>query len=135
MNDNKEQPKISVIIPVYNMEKFIRECLDSVISQSMHDLEIICIDNGSTDSSGQILDEYAAKDSRLIVVHKPNDGLSSRNVGMERVSGEYVIFLDGDDFIEPEMTHKLLTTCIKKQKKLALIWCSFYTESTAAIRI
>lgn len=101
MNDNWKQPRISVIIPVYNMEKFVRECLDSVISQSMRDLEIICIDNGSTDSCGQILDEYAAKDSRFIVIHKERDGVSSRNVGMERVSGEYVIFLDGDDFWSP----------------------------------
>ena len=98
MNDIKKQPKISVIIPVYNVEKFIRECLDSVVSQSMQDMEIICVDNGSTDSSGQILDEYAAKDSRFIVIHKPHDNIAVRNSGFEKATGEYTIFLDGDDF-------------------------------------
>lgn len=101
MNDIKKQPKISVIIPVYNVEKFIRECLDSVVSQSMRDLEIICVDRGSTDSSGQILDEYAAKDSRFIVIHKDHDDVSSRSIGIDHSTGEYIIFLDGDDFWSP----------------------------------
>ncbi len=93
--------KISIIIPVYNVESYLRECLDSVINQTFHDLEIICIDDGSTDGSGAILDEYAARDTRFVVVHRENRGIScSRNEGLEHATGESVLFLDSDDALE-----------------------------------
>lgn len=91
---------ISVIIPVYNVESFLRECLDSVRAQLCTDWEAICIDDGSTDRSGAILDEYAAMDGRFRVIHKPNEGVSvARNLGLSMAGGEYVCFVDGDDTV------------------------------------
>lgn len=90
--------KISVIIPVYNVAQYIRHCVDIVLRQTYRNLEIILVDDGSTDNSGQICDEYAATDSRIRVIHKPNGGLSdARNVGTEIATGDYLIFLDSDD--------------------------------------
>jgi glycosyltransferase involved in cell wall biosynthesis len=91
-------PKISVIIPVYNVEPYLRECLDSVINQSLKDIEIICVDDGSPDNSGKILDEYASKDKRIQVIHKQNEGVGlARNDGIRAASGKYVCFMDPDD--------------------------------------
>ncbi len=96
-------PKVSVIIPVYNVEKYLRKCLDSVINQTYTNLEIICIDDGSPDNSGAILDEYAQKDSRIIVIHQENSGVSAaRNRGLDIATGEYIAFVDSDDWLEPE---------------------------------
>lgn len=92
--------KISVIIPVYNVEKYLKRCLDSVINQTYKNLEIILIDDGSTDKSGNICDEYAAKDKRIIVIHKENGGLSdARNKGLDICTGDYISFIDSDDWI------------------------------------
>lgn len=96
-------PKISIIIPVYNVEKYIKRCLDSIINQTLKELEIICIDDGSTDGSGQILDEYSQNDSRIKVIHKQSEGQGiARNIGLEYATGEYIGFVDSDDWIEPE---------------------------------
>lgn len=92
---------ISVIIPVYNMEDYIRQCIDSVINQTYKNLEIILVDDGSKDRSGEICEEYAKKDCRVKVIHKENGGLSSaRNAGMDIATGKYIIFVDADDFLE-----------------------------------
>lgn len=97
------RPKISIIIPVYNVEKYLRRCLDSVLSQTFQDWQAVCVDDGATDTSGKILDEYAACDKRFVVVHKKNGGLSdARNTGLEKASGRYVLYLDSDDFIHPQ---------------------------------
>ena len=94
-------PAISVIIPVYNVEPYLRECLDSVVNQTFRDLEIICINDGSTDGSPEILKEYAAKDNRIQIVTKENGGLNSaRNAGLDRVTGEYFAILDSDDWLD-----------------------------------
>ena len=91
-------PKISIIIPVYNSGKTLRRCVDSVISQTLIDFECIMIDDGSTDESGGICDDYVGRDSRFRVFHKDNGGVSSaRNVGLENMKGEYVVFIDSDD--------------------------------------
>ena len=96
-----ENPKISVIIPVYNVEKFLRECLDSVVNQTMRDIEIICVNDGSTDNSLDILKEYAAKDDRIIVINQTNGWLSAaRNNGLKIARGEYIQFVDSDDYLE-----------------------------------
>lgn len=96
----KNEVTVSVVIPVYNVEKYLRECVDSVLRQTYSSYEIILVDDGSIDSSGSICDEYAAKDSRISVVHKANGGLSSaRNAGLEKAEGKYVYFLDSDDYI------------------------------------
>ena len=93
--------KISVIIPVYNVEKYLKRCLDSVVNQTYKNLEIILVDDGSTDKSGNICDEYAAKDKRIIVIHKENGGLSdARNKGLDICTGDYISFIDSDDWIE-----------------------------------
>ena len=94
-----ENPKISLIIPVYNVEKFLRECLDSVVNQTMRDIEIICINDGSTDGSLDILKKYAAKDDRIIVINQTNGWLSAaRNSGLKIARGEYIQFVDSDDY-------------------------------------
>ncbi len=96
-------PKISVIIPVYNVEKYLRRCLDSVLNQSFSDWQAICVDDGSPDNCGKILNEYAERDNRFVVVHKENGGLSdARNVGIEYATGKYVMYVDSDDFIHPQ---------------------------------
>ena len=97
-------PKVSIIIPVYQVESYIRTCIDSVLAQSLKDLEIICVDDGSTDSSPAILDDYASKDSRVKVIHKPNRGYGhSMNVGYEAATGEYIGIVESDDYILPDM--------------------------------
>lgn len=90
---------VSVIVPVYNVEKFIHQCIDSILCQTYKAFEVVLVDDGSLDSSGIICDEYAKKDCRVSVIHKENGGLSdARNVGLECAKGEYVIFVDSDDF-------------------------------------
>ena len=102
---------VSVIIPVYNVEKYLAECLDSVISQDIQDMEIICVNDGSTDSSGEILKTYARKDDRIKVVSQENKGLSSaRNIGIEYAKGEYLLFLDSDDCLAEFVLKELYET-------------------------
>lgn len=101
---------VSVIIPVYNSEKYLSECLESVANQSYHNIEIILIDDGSHDNSGTICDEFAAKDERIKVIHKENGGVSSaRNVGLAIMSGVYVTFVDSDDYIKNNMIEQMLS--------------------------
>ena len=96
-------PKISIIIPMYGVEKYLRRCLDSVQNQTFKDWQAICVDDGSPDKSGEIAEEYASRDKRFIVVHKENGGLSdARNFGMPYAKGEYIMYLDSDDFIHPQ---------------------------------
>ena len=102
------EPKISVVIPVYNVERYLAECVDSVLEQTMGDFEIILVDDGATDSSGAMCDDYAARDPRVRVIHRPNGGLSAaRNTGLDAAAGEYVYFLDSDDYIAPNTLQKL----------------------------
>ena len=107
------QPKISIIIPMYNVEKYLRRCLDSVLNQTFSDWQAICVDDGSPDNSGKIAEEYAAQDSRFVVVHKENGGLSdARNAGFTKADGKYIMYLDSDDFIHPqtmEIAYKAIT--------------------------
>lgn len=100
---------ISVIIPIYKVEEYLRECVDSVIGQSYSDLEIILVDDGSPDCCGAICDEYAEKDSRITVIHKKNGGQSeARNVGLDMATGKYVCFVDSDDYIEKNAIKELV---------------------------
>lgn len=100
--------KVSIIIPVYNIEKHLKQCLDSVINQSLQEIEIICVNDGSTDNSPQILEEYAQKDDRIIIINKSNEGLAAaRNTGMSYAKGEYIGFVDSDDWVELDMYEKL----------------------------
>lgn len=100
---------ISIIIPIYKVEPYLRRCVDSVLAQTYTDLEIILVDDGSPDNCGAICDEYAAKDPRIKVIHKQNGGLSdARNAGLDIMTGRYVGFVDSDDWIEPQMYERLM---------------------------
>lgn len=103
-------PTVSIIVPVYKVEKFLRECVDSVLSQTFTDFELILVDDGSPDGCPSICDEYAASDTRVISLHKQNCGLSSaRNYGMDRAKGKWIIFLDSDDLWgQPDGLRKLV---------------------------
>ena len=106
-------PLISVIVPIYNVEKYLDRCVDSIINQTYKNLEIILVDDGSPDNCPQMCDDYAKKDSRIKVVHKENGGLSdARNVGMEVATGEYVSFIDSDDYISLDFYETLLETIV-----------------------
>ena len=105
------RPLISVVIPVYNVAPYLRECLDSVLAQTFTDWEAICVDDGSTDASGAILDDYAAKDARFKVIHQENAGVSvARNAGLEKARGDNILFLDGDDLIPPNYLEAHVST-------------------------
>lgn len=106
---------VSVIIPVYNVEKYLKQCVDSVLSQTYQKLEIILVDDGSTDDSSHLCDEYAEKDSRVLVIHQKNGGLSmARNIGIQNLSGEYVVFLDSDDYWDDDKAIERLVDRVKK---------------------
>ena len=105
-------PKVSVIVPVYNMEKYLEECLDSIISQTLQDIEIICINDGSTDNSLTILQKYAQKDFRITIIDKQNEGVSAaRNKAIQTARGKYIQFLDSDDCIIPNTCETLYNQC------------------------
>ena len=109
-------PKISVIIPVYNTGVHLRKCLDSIVNQTYRNLEIILIDDGSTDASGTVCDEYAAKDNRVTVIHQPNGGVSkARNAGIDIATGDYYNFPDSDDYLEHDSYEYLLKLMDKHQ--------------------
>ena len=102
-------PLISVIVPVYNVETLLPRCVDSILTQTYECLEVLLVDDGSTDASGEICEQFAKKDTRIRVIHKENGGLSSaRNAGLDVASGDYIGFVDSDDWIEPEMYAEML---------------------------
>ena len=107
-------PKVSVIIPVYNVEKYLAQCLDSVINQTLKDIEIICINDGSTDDSLKILQDYAKKDDRIKVINQDNMGVSvARNKGIKSAKGEFICFVDADDFLQPDTCELTLNQILK----------------------
>lgn len=115
------KPLISVIVPVYNVEPYLRKCLDSIVNQTYKNLEIILVDDGSTDNSGIICDEYANKDNRIKVIHKANGGLSdARNKGLDIVKGEYTGFVDSDDYIAEDMYEYLYNFAIENDLDVAM---------------
>lgn len=120
---------ISVIVPVYNVEDYLDRCVESIINQTYKNLEIILVDDGSTDSSGKKCDSYALKDSRIKVFHKENGGVSSaRNMGIDSASGDYIGFVDGDDLLEPHMYELLVDNAEKYNVKISC--CQMQTENT-----
>lgn len=127
--------KISVIIPVYNVENYLKECLDSVCKQTLTDIEIICIDDGSTDNSLDILKEYASKDSRIKIITKENGGqATARNLGIKEAQGEYVAFVDSDDFIESDMFEKLYVKAKENNLDMAMCKIATYDHQTEEIK-
>ena len=95
--------KVSIIVPVYNVEKYLQRCIESILTQTETDFELLLIDDGSKDKSGLICDEYAQKDKRVNVIHKENGGVSSaRNLGIEKANGEWMCFIDADDYVRQD---------------------------------
>ena len=120
-------PAISIIVPIYNMEKLMRRCIDSLLAQTFTDYELLLIDDGSTDGSPAICDEYLQRDNRIRVYHKPNGGLSdARNYGLARAQGTYTIFADPDDWVSPEGLDRLYATAEREHADMTI--CDLYRE-------
>lgn len=128
-------PKVSIIVPVYNTEKYLCECVDSILSQTLTDLEVILVDDGSADSSPVICDGYAERDKRVKVIHQANAGLSAaRNCGLNIATGEFVAFVDSDDFIDENMYSAMVT--VAEEENAPLVICSgFYYSNVHKNRI
>lgn len=123
-------PALSIIVPVYNAEKYLCKCIDSILEQTFADFELILVDDGSRDASGAICDRYAARDGRVKVIHKENGGISSaRNAGLESARGGYVGFVDSDDWIAPEMYRRLYESAFGAHADIAM--CDFRRDSDA----
>lgn len=119
------QPKVSIVIPCYNVERYVRECMQSVVNQTLRDIEIICINDGSTDSTGEILREFANKDKRINLIEQSNGGYGvAVNRGIAQAKGEYIGIVESDDFINPTMYEKLYTKA--KQTNAELVKCNFF---------
>ncbi len=122
-------PKVSILVPIYNVEKFLPECLDSLISQTLKEIEIICINDGSTDSSPEIIKKYRRKDPRIVILDKKNSGYGdSMNRGLEKASGEYIGIVESDDFIDKDAFEKLYN--IAKKNKAEVVKGNFYEYLT-----
>ena len=114
-------PKVSVIVPVYNTEKYLERCMKSILNQTLKDIEIIMVDDGSKEECAKLCDKFAAEDSRVRVIHKENGGLGfARNTGLSESKGEYVGFVDSDDYIEPLMCEELYTSAVKNDADMAI---------------
>ncbi len=117
-----KKPLLSVIVPVYNAEKYLRRCIESILNQTLSDLELILVDDGSPDNSGSICDEYAKKDDRVKVIHKENGGAASaRNAGLDLAEGKYIGFCDSDDYVDCDMYETLISLMVKNN--LSTIEC------------
>ncbi len=125
----ERQPKVSVILPVYNVGKYLKQSLDSLINQTLKDIEIICVDDGSTDESYDILEEYKSKDDRIIVIHKENKGTgAARNDGLRLAKGECIGFVDPDDWVKPNMFERLYGLIKEKNLDIAMCMPDGYDE-------
>lgn len=123
------QPKVSVIVPVYNVAKYLPQCLDSLVAQTLQDMEFLLINDGSTDGSAEILRDYASKDARFRLIERTNGGYSAaRNTGLKEVHGEYVGFVDADDWVEPDMFQHLLGLAEEHGADIAQCGFSWYLE-------
>ncbi len=126
----EHKPKVSIVIPVYNMEKYLKECMDSVVNQTMTEIEIICINDGSTDGSLNILKEYAVEDNRIKIIDKKNSGLGpSRNLGLDYVSGECVMFIDSDDRLKPNACEKAYESIKNNNSDIVSFGWQVFTDS------
>ena len=132
---NSENARISVIVPIYNVEQYLEECIDSIIDQTYYNLQIILVNDGSTDCSGVICDRYKEKDKRIEVIHKANGGLSdARNVGLDHVAGEYVCFVDSDDKIDRTFVEYLYSELIRNKTQISAcgsVAANSFTSSSA----
>lgn len=127
--DQENLPLISIIVPVYKVEKYLRRCLDSIAAQTYINLEVILVDDGSPDGCGKICDEYAAKDARFRVIHQKNGGLSAaRNTGLDACMGNYVMFIDSDDYIAANMCEVLYKNAVQNDAQIVVCGFTFVFE-------
>ncbi|MDR1168416.1 MAG: glycosyltransferase [Heliobacteriaceae bacterium] len=126
----KNKPKVSVVVPIYNVEKYLHECVDSILAQTLPDIEVILVDDGSPDGCPQIVDEYAAKDPRVVAIHQPNSGYGvAVNNGVSAATGEFIGIVESDDFIVPKMYEKLYNNAVCNDSDV--VKCSFYVYNPA----
>lgn len=124
------KPKVSIVVPIYNVERYLKECVDSIINQTLKDIEIILVDDGSPDNCGKIVDDYAKKDSRIIAVHQKNSGYSKAvNHGIELAKGEYIGIIESDDWIEPNMYEELYRSAKKYNTDITKAGFYFYNST------
>lgn len=125
-------PLLSIVIPVYNTDKYLREGLDSILQQELLDIEVICVDDGSTDSSLEILKEYQKKDGRILLVSQIHQGVSiARNLGMQKATGKYITFFDADDLVKPSMYAQMLEKAVSNS--LDVIICAYETNLSSDV--
>ena len=133
---NMSNPLISVIVPVYNVEKYLPMCVDSIIGQTYRNLEIFLVDDGSPDNCGRICDEYAQKDKRIKVIHKKNGGLSdARNVAIDIAKGEYITFVDSDDYLSLDFIEQLYLLAIQTDSEIAISNFFFFKEPKRELEV
>ena len=127
--------KVSIIVPIYNVDQYIEKCIGSIMQQTYQNLEIILVDDGSPDDSGKIADEYALRDSRIKVIHKKNAGVSAaRNTGIDAATGDYICFADGDDYVMPNYVEHLLKLCLDNDAEVAYtidMFTTFHKEQVS----
>ena len=127
----KNKPKVSVVVPIYGVEKYLKQCVDSILAQTLTNIEIILVDDGSPDKCPEIVDEYAKKDSRVVAVHQPNGGYGTAvNHGISLAQGEYIGIIESDDWIEPTMYEKLYNNAIANNSDV--VKCNFYVYNSLA---
>ncbi len=132
---NQNPAKVSIIVPVYNVEKYLKRSLDSIVNQTLKDIEIICINDGSTDNSLSVLEAYAKNDTRIIIINKENEGVASaRNMGIEVAKGEYIGFSDPDDWIEPDMYEKMYNQAKALDSDIVICDYTGYVEAEDKIK-
>ena len=133
---DKKRILVSIIIPVYNVDKYISSCIESVINQTYKNIELILVDDGSSDKSGEIIDNYIEKDSRIKVIHKKNSGVSAaRNTGIDVARGDYICFADGDDWLMEDYVEHLLDLCIDNDADVAYtkdMFTTFYKKQVVS---
>lgn len=130
-----EKPKLSIIIPIYNAERYLERCMDSICAQTMTDYEVLLVDDGSTDRSAAICDEYERRDSRVRAIHKPNGGAgSARNAGIEAARGAYLAFPDADDWFDPKMYETMYQTAVEGDFDLVLCGLDYYRQTADGLQ-
>ena len=127
---------VSIIVPVYNVQKYLKRCIDSIIAQTYENIDISLVDDGSKDESGKICDEYEKIDQRIRVIHKPNGGLSdARNKGMEIAKGEYIGFVDSDDYIAEDMFETLVNLLEETNSEISIVsYYEYYNDKLISVR-
>ena len=129
-----KSPKISIIVPIYKIERYLRQCIDSILAQTFTDYELLLIDDGSPDGCPAICDEYAEKDARIRVFHKQNGGVTSaRNKGLDNAKGNWIIYIDGDDWIEPTYVEELYNAAINNEADIAICGFRFVYEDGSSV--